>query len=318
MTSGRGARGLGGSLSRNALLWIAAAVVLLVVIDVVLVALALSRTAPQDGGQPGPIPTFTSTPVPQPSATATDPAAEAEGSSAMDSTSGRRLLTAVNGTEAWRASAGVCGGSRPALEHTTDGGATWQPVGLATDVASVLALRASSTSVAVLVGAGPDCEVVARTSSDDGATWSAGKPGTAGAGIGPDGLVLKTGTVAPPCTDPVEVFQGSYTTAVLCQDVMEWRSGTGAWVGAPMKGIRSLADAGDHYTVALVGADDCAGVQIASVAAASVTPTSTPTAVGCDADAGTDGAVTIARDGANVWLWAGDTVAVSSDGGATW
>jgi hypothetical protein len=315
MTSGRGARGLGGSLSRNALLWIAAAVVLLVVIDVVLVALALGRTAPQDGGQPGPIPTFTSIPSPRPTASASSTAAPA---GAMQSSSGRHLLSAVDGSEAWRASAGVCGGSGEVLQHTTDGGASWQSVQLGEDVESILALRASASSISMLVAAGPDCEVVVRTSVDDGATWSAGTAGAAGAGIGPDGLVLKTGTVVPPCSDPTEVFQGDYTTAVICQDVMEWRSGAGAWVEAPMQGIRSLADAGDEYTVAVVGAADCAGVQIASVGAAKVTPTSSGTAVGCDADADIAGPVTVARTGTNVWLWAGKSVAVSSDGGATW
>jgi hypothetical protein len=318
MTSGRGARGLGGSLSRNALLWIAAVVVLLVIIDVVLVALALGRTASQDGGQPGPIPTFTSTPSPRPTASASTTAAPSAPAGAMQSSSGRHLLTAVDGTEAWRASAGVCGGSGEVLQHTTDGGASWQSVQLGEDVESILALRASSTSISMLVAAGPDCEVVVRTSADDGATWNSGTAGAAGAGIGPDGLVLKTGTVDPPCSDPTEVYQGDYTTAVICQDVMEWRSGTGAWVEAPMKGIRSLADAGDRYTVAVVGADDCAGVQIASVGAAKVTPTSTATAVGCDADADTDGPVTVARNGEQVWLWAGKSVAVSSDGGVTW
>ncbi|WP_267424378.1 MULTISPECIES: hypothetical protein [unclassified Curtobacterium] len=318
MTSGRGARGLGGSLSRNALLWIAAAVVLLVVLDVVLVAVALGRTAPQDGGQPGPIPTFTSTPSPRPTPSASSTAAASAPADAMQSSSGRHLLTAVDGSVAWRASAGVCGGSGEVLQHTTDGGASWQSVRLGDDVESILALRATSSSISMLVAAGPDCEVVVRTSADDGATWSAGTAGAAGAGIGPDGLVLKTGTVDPPCSDPTEVFQGDYTTAVICQDVMEWRSGTGAWVEAPMQGIRSLADAGDRYTIAVVGADDCDGVQIASVGAAKVTRTSTATAVGCDADADTDGAVTVARSGTNVWVWAGKSVAVSSDGGATW
>lgn len=318
MNRGRGAQRLGGALSRSTLLWIAVAVVVLVVVDVVLVALALSRTAPQDAGQPGPIPTFTSTPAPSPTASASASAPAAEGASAIEGSPGRRLLAAVNGTEAWRASAGVCGGPAAVLQHTTDGGTTWKSVSLGSDVASVMGLRASSGSVSVLVGAGPDCEADVRTSTDDGGTWTSGKPGVAGAGIGPRGLVVKTGTVDPPCADPIEVYQGQFTTAVICADVLAWRSGAGKWVETPMKGVRSLADAGDHYTIARVGDADCAGVQITSLAAAKVTPSSIPAVVGCDAAAAVDGSVTVARSGEAVWLWAGDTVAVSPDGGVTW
>jgi len=309
MDTRRGTRNLGSSLTRTTLVWVAIVIVVLVVIDIALVTLALGRTAPNSGDPAGPIPTFSSSPRSSESASST-PTADAAGA--------RRSLSAVDGQEAWRASGGTCGGPAPTLEHTTDAGATWKPVALGADVSSVMAIRASSADLTILAGVGDDCAPTVRSSTDDGVTWSAGGAGAAGAGVSPAGVVLSTGVVAPPCSEPVEAFQGKQTSVVICDGQFEWRSGTGAWVDVPLAGVRSLADAGNDYSLARVGADTCAGVQIASMPAVGVTPATTPTAVGCDADAATDGPISLARAGDDVWLWAGDTVSVSTDGGATW
>jgi hypothetical protein len=313
----RGARNLGRVLTRRTVVWVGIVVVTLVVIDVVLVGLALSRTAPATNGSAGPIPTFSSTPAPTSSGTAAPQPTATTGTAAMVA-SGRHLLSAVDGQEAWRASSGVCGGDEAVLQRSVDGGATWSRVDLGDGVRTLLALRASAAGVFVLAGTGEDCDPVVRTTADDGATWTAGVAGAAGAGIGPDGLLVKSGTVDAPCADPVEVFQGTYTTAVTCDEAIQWRSGTGAWVGVDIDGVRSLADAGNTYTLARTGVTACEGVQIASLPAARVTASSATTTVGCAADADAGGAVTIARAGQSVWLWAGGAVQVSDNGGVTW
>ncbi|MFJ3380053.1 WD40/YVTN/BNR-like repeat-containing protein [Curtobacterium sp. NPDC090217] len=317
MSPRRGPSSLGRAISRRTLVWVGIVVVALVVIDVVLVGLAVARTAPETNGTAGPIPTFSSTPIPTGTGTAAPQPTATSGTAAMV-TPGRHLLSATNGLEAWRASSGTCGGDEAVLQHTVDGGKSWTSVGLGDGVSTVLALRASSTGVAVVAGTGDDCAPTVRTSTDDGATWKDGPDGAAGAAIGTDGLLLKSGTVDAPCPDPIEVFEGTYTTAVTCDGEVQWRSGTGAWVAAPIDGVRSLADAGNTYTLARTGIASCEGVQIASMPAAKVTATTEATAVGCAADADASGAVTIARSGQHVWLWAGDLVQVSGDGGVTW
>jgi hypothetical protein len=296
---------------------VAILVVVLIVVDVVLVALALSRTAPADNGPAGPVPTFTSTPMPPENSSPT-PSASATGDAAGTGDSGRRLLSAVDDAEAWRAASGACSADGASLEHSTDGGTSWSPVELGDDVGNVLALRAGAGTLSVLVGVGDDCDPTVRTSIDDGATWKAGVPGAAGAGLVNDGLLLSSGTVPTPCSDPIDAFQGKYTTAVVCHDEVEWRSGTRAWVPVPVNGVRSIADDGDAYMIARVGVAGCGGVEVASMPAVAVTAATKTTPIGCADEASQDGAVAVSRSGQAVWLWSGNTVRTSSDGGVSW
>lgn len=315
----RGSRNAGGVVTRRTLVWVAILVIVLVVVDILLVALALGRTAPAENGKPGPVPTFTSTPMAPENASPTPtPSATATGDATGQASAGRRLLSAVSASEAWRASGGECSGSKATLEHTIDAGATWTPITLGEDVGTVLALRAESNSVSVLVGIGDGCEPTVRTSADDGATWSAGTPGGAGAGFTNDNLVLSTGTVTSPCANPTDAFEGKFTTVVVCKDVVQWRSGTRAWVPVPVPGVRSIADDGNAYLIAEVGASGCKGVQIASLPAVNVTTATKTTPVGCAAGAGRDGSIVIARNSQSVWLWSGNDVLTSASGGTSW
>jgi hypothetical protein len=130
--------------------------------------------------------------------------------------------------------------------------------------------------------------------------------------------VLSTGTVAAPCATPTDAFEGKFTTVVVCDDVVQWRSGTRAWVPVPVPGVRSIADNGDAYLVAQVGVTGCKGVQIASLPAVRVSTTTKTTLVGCATDAGQEGSIVVARNGQSVWLWSGDDVLTSASGGASW
>ncbi|PZE90451.1 hypothetical protein [Curtobacterium sp. MCBD17_008] len=311
MDTRRGTRNLGSTTTRTTLVWVAVVVVVLVVVDIALVTLALGRTAPNAGDPAGPIPTFSSSPDSSASPTASADAADAAAVT-------RRFLTAVDGQEAWRATGTTCGGPAPTLEHTVDGGATWVPVALGPDVSTLMAIRASSTDLTILAGVGEDCATTVRTSADDGVTWTAGSPGAAGAGISTAGIVLATGVVESPCGRPKKAYQGQQTSVVICEGKVEWRSGTGEWVEVPVDGVRAMADNDDEYLLARVGAEGCAGVEIASLNAIGVTPDTATPAIGCAADAATIGPIGLDRAGDDIWLWAGDAVSVSADGGATW
>lgn len=317
MSPRRGFRTLGSVFSRRTLVWVAVIVVVLVVVDVVLVALALARTAPSSNGTPGPVPTFSSSPRSPGSAT-TKPSGTATADPAGMVAPGRRLLSAVDNRDAWRASSGVCGGTEGVLEHTVDGGVTWTAVGFGPGTGAILALRSSTDGVSLIVGEGDDCEPTVRTSTDGGRSWHAGAAGTAGAGIGPDGLVLSNGIVDSPCVDPRAVYQGEQTTAVVCDGTVQWRTGATEWVPVPLKGVRSIAVEGGEYTLARTGADVCGGVQIVSMPASGVTPSTSAAPVGCAPEAEADGTPALARSGSAVWLWAGDDVLVSNDGGTSW
>lgn len=314
MAARRGTRNLGSSLTRTTLVWVAIVIVVLVVIDIALVTLALGRTAPNSGDPAGPIPTFSSSPRSSESASPTPNAS----AGAADAASARRLLSAIDGKEAWRASSTSCSVDKPVLEHSVDGGATWVAVALGDDVRTLTGLRATTSGVSILTGVGDDCAMTVRTSTDDGATWSAGQPGAAGAGVSDAALQLQSGRVDSPCADPVDAYQGQYTALVACADAIAWRSGTGSWVTAPIGGIQSIADAGNTYTLARTGGATCAGVEIASLAAVKVTASSTVSPVGCWTGGASSGPVAIGLADKNLWAWSGDTVAVSADGGASW
>jgi hypothetical protein len=298
------------------LIWVAVVIVVLVVIDVVLVGLALGRNAPEQSQHAGPIPTYTTAPSPSPSPSpAQSTSAPAPSAKAIDS--GRRMLSAVTATEAWRASGGSCGAAAPILERTTDGGVSWTPVELSGNISSIAGLRATAAAVSVLAGSGPDCTLSVRTSTDEGATWTDGDPGAAGPGISTTGVVLANGPIDSPCADPIDAFQGKTTTVIVCDGTVEWRTGTAPWVEVPMDGVRSVTVDGNAYTFARVGTDRCAGVRIETMSAVGVTPASMTKPVGCR-PAVTDSPVEVDRVGRTVWLWVGQSVAVSHDGGVTW
>ncbi len=315
MRAGRGARGLGDTTRRNTLIGAAVAVVLLVVVDVVLVAMALGHTTPGAVGTPRPAPTFGVSPEGTPSASPTpSPSETAQGEAAGES---RRLLSAVDGREAWRASSATCPVAQVVLEHTVDGGATWTPVTLGEDVRALWGMRATTEGLSLLEAVGDDCAPTERTTTDDGATWKAAAAGAAGAGITPDGVRLGSTTVANPCPQPLDAFQGSTTTVVVCDGQVEWRTGTAAWVDVPLGGVRGVAVDGSSYTLARIGNPECDGVQFETMTAVGVTPATPTNRVGCS-DAQTEGPIAIDRAGQAVWMWAGDEVLVSTDGGKTW
>lgn len=317
MSRRRGARGLGRSFPRAAVVGVAVLIVVLVVIDVTLVALAISRTAPESHGTPGPIPTFSGTPrASAPSAPTPTASATQDAETAGQTTSDRHLLSAVNSREAWRASGSTCGVGKPLLQHSTDAGATWRTVTVGADVRAVWGLRATTAGVTVTVAVGDGCSGVTRTSSDDGATWKS-STATTTAAITPDGVVLGGSTVGAPCPAPLDAFQGVRTSVVVCDGQMEWRTGNAAWVDLPLGGLRSITVNGNAYTLARIGTANCAGVQIETMSAIGVSSSSRTTPVGCNR-VDTGGPVAIDQVGASVWMWSGDDVAVSADGGATW
>lgn len=296
-----------------------ATVVVLVAISAALVTVAMQRTAPADNGTPGPIPTFTSTPddVAEPSASATD-SSSAVNASSVESTA--RHLAAVSATEAWRADTGSCSGGDAVLEHTTDGGATWDTVDLGDrDVHTISALAATAGRVSVLAGTGDSCTATGLSSTDDGDTWTTDGTLRAGASVTATGtLLLPSGEVAAPCSNAAQVVRGDTATAVVCADELDWRLIGQTWTGVPLPGIRAVAINGSSYTVARTGRTSCDEVQIGSLPASGLTVASKTTRIGCADVQDQAAAVALGQSGTTVWLWSGEQTLVSKNGGASW
>ncbi len=133
---------------------------------------------------------------------------------------------------------------------------TWDHVDarrLGDDVRALWGMRATTDGLSLLEAVGDGCEATERTSVDDGVTWKAAAAGASGAGITPDGVRLGTTTVANPCPEPLDAFQGTRTAIVVCDGQVEWRTGTAAWVDVPLGGVRGVAVDGNSYTLARSG-----------------------------------------------------------------
>ena len=304
-----------------------AGVIAFVVVDIILVvwALVAVRTPPHD---PAPAassstpathtPAPTETPRPTPSATPTStPAASAVAPT--------RVLAALDGSTAWRASTGPCPATTASPQLTTDGGATWKPTDAAgpTGASSILRISVESAkqaSAITLASQGCTPEYIRTYVAGD--NWAAYPDQLAGSWFvdAAKRSVVHTpaGDVQAPCPTVIDVaVHDAANAAVLCanHDVHSTGNGGGAWGPAvPVAGAVAITTAGNGYLLAVTDRQGCAGTATTSwdggsaLAGGGCATSTKPPA----------GAVSIANGGGTLWMWSGDTVVKSSDGGASW
>lgn len=240
-----------------------------------------------------------------------------------------RLLSAVDGDTAWRAEAGTCTpGTDTAeltLETTATGGADWSSTSVETDVglAGIDRLQAADAATVFVVGpAGATCAPAFAQTFSGGAEF----------GDYPDRLAAAwyvartdTGTVHSPSGDHaapcpvIDLAVVSDTRAgVLCGDGTLHRTVDGAtsWdAGVVVEGALAVAADAGAYLVASGGVVGCDGVAVASVGDTATAPAP----VGCaPVTVDNPGTVAASASAGSLWIWAGDAVVVSADGGSTW
>jgi len=270
-----------------------------------LVFLAVDRAAPPSaGGTADPIPTFS---YGRPAATATPtPSAAAPVNVARES---ERFLSAGTGGM-WRASAGICGGTAPVIERSTDGGTTWTTVTPTyRGIAQVLSLDSFAGSQAEAVAAmGPTCEVQALRTFTQGEFWApypavltASRYPTA---ADPAVVVTPAGSITAPCADP-RSFRASGSVVVLVCDGRAYElSDGGSWEALPPVGAVAVAIDGADVLVGSAQAG-CAGVAITRVVGAADVAAQE---VGCLEGADPDSALAIAAIGDQVVAWSRDAL----------
>jgi len=298
-----------------------------VLVDLGLVALAFTR---EPSGLAADAETaVTSTPLPV-ETTAAPEAAETP-TPVAEAVTPTRLLSAVDAVTAWRAESGTCtpgtAGPSPTLELTTSAGATWSPLSVSTsgDPAAIDRVQATDAASVFVVGpAGTTCATAFAQTFSGGvefrdyperlaASWFVARstPGT---------VHSPAGDRPAPCAAVVDLAVVSDTEAgVLCSDRRFFRTTDGAstWdSGTAVEGaVAVTADVGT-YLVASVGAADCEGTAVSVPASA---PGADSTRVGCaPASSATPGSVTLSAGTDALWLWADDTVLISTNGGVTW
>ncbi|MBF4578663.1 hypothetical protein [Frigoribacterium sp. VKM Ac-2530] len=294
-----------------------------VLVDLALVAVALTAEPAGLAADRAPVAlpsSLPSEPAAEPTPTVTTPA---------PAVAPTRALSAVDAETAWRSQAGSCapGGTADdlVLESTTSGGGTWSATSVSSEAALAGVDRLQATAADTVFVVGP---------AGAGCTPSFAQTFTGGAEFRdyPDRLAAawfvsrtSTSTVHSPAGDrpaPCAVIDlavaGDARAAVLCGDGTVHRTVDSAstWdAGTAVQGAVALTSGAGGYLVAASGAAGCDGVAISSVvdSATAVAP------LGCaPATVDAPGAVAVSAAAGSLWLWAGDAVLVSADGGRTW
>lgn len=237
-----------------------------------------------------------------------------------------RVLTVASERLAWRAVVGTCG-APGLLEHSSDGGVTWtaQDVGLA----PIARLKATSATSVFAIGGGEDCAPTFRLSTTAGTAWTTTDTELPGSWYlepaARDALQAQVhgprGDLVAPCpTGVVDLAALDDARAgLLCVDgsFQTTDDGGASWSqeGAAPDAV-AIAPAGGAYVVAAVR-EPCAGLAVLTVANDGTGLDAAPTAC-APVDVAAPGQVAVAAVGSAVWVWAGDLVVVSRDGGVTW
>lgn len=303
---------------------------LFLVFDALLVAFAASaaNTPRSESGvaiaSVAPTPTATSIPTSTPTSTAS---ASPTSRPIADAVVPSRVLAALDGNTAWRATTGACPASRATIELTSDGGSNWKrtdpsgPTG-ASMILAITAQSAKQASAIALTSQGCSAEFIRTYVAGD--NWAAYATELSSAWYIEPGVNGKVhapgGEVAVPCPAVVDLAVGTNSSAaVLCTGHQIYRtSDNGAhWdTTPPLGGAVTISPLGSGvgYAVAEVGDAGCGGVQILALDGAG--NANRRACVGSTPPS--DGTVALSGGGGALWLWVGDAIAKSSDGGTTW
>jgi hypothetical protein len=313
--------------------------VALVLLDIVLVFAALrlfGRGQSADEPYPVAVPTQaleSAAPSPSAPSLSTASTATSAGSStttgtptATPPTPLTRIITAVDGSTAWRASTGSCLASGAALSFTSDGGKTWQNA--KTPYPVVTRIAPTDASRAFVVGGDPNCVMGTRSTVDSGTTWTGTGPGTLSDILArdikdPTKVRVPGGRTVAPCgtLSVVDLARNSTTGAeALCADG-SIRSTTDDGRTWPQVGqvpgalaLSSRVTGGTTTAYLALQRDGCAGVALSAVA------DGVTTELGCAATgSAVPGQVALSAPTADAgWLLVGNDTWRSSDGLATW
>ena len=243
-----------------------------------------------------------------------------------------RILAARDGELAWRATTGPCGA--PALpEFTTDAGETWLETTATgpTGVVSLQSIVIEGPQVASMIGQNPDdcAAMFVRTfvAGDNYAEYSADLDGAWF--VNPtDRAVIHstTGDIPAPCDQVIALAPHSDLRAsALCDDGAVYVTADGAqtWsTVAATPGAMTIATVGEGYGVATVGDPTCSGVRLGLFIEPGANPIAPVVPGACVENAlspeALAGQIAMADGAGTLWLWAGDSIVRSSDGGLTW
>lgn len=309
-------------------LWIYFAVFAFVLVDVLLVFWAVSaKNAPPAEMTPAASARPIETPTPTPSPTSTPLPPEDVVAAVTTAVPPTRIITALNDMVAWRATTGPCPDTPATPEYTLDGGITWTATDATdpTDVTALQSITVDAESIASMVGlSGEECipEFVKTFVAGDNYRsypeqledeWFI-DPADRASVHSPQGVV------SAPCAEAVVVAARDMKKAgVLCADqsVFFSQDSGETWATSVVpSGAIHLSVATDGYRIIADRNATCAGLQI-STASRENGVFSVQCLVTRVTSAGI-GEIGVSEAEGALWVWVGDIVKKSLDGGATW
>jgi hypothetical protein len=304
----------------------------LVAVNAYLIALLL-RPEPEISAEPAAQSSQSSTPTATPSASLNDPEPSPSPSSPSPSPSptadvipSKRLLFAASDREAWRATVGDCKTSGT-VERSTDGGKTWRRA-INSGLAPIVRLGLDGAgNVYTIGGAGDACSTRYTAYTSEGAVsestdnpinlWFS-RPKDRDQIYGPGN------NEAAPCDGSHVVGMSSLTVSdsealVICTDglAMVTSDSGKTWEKADqLPGTMAVGSGGGRYWVAGTTAK-CDGISVRSLEFSEGELTRGPSSC-APASKVTPGGVAIDFSDKAIWVWAGQKVRTSTDGGQTW
>lgn len=234
-----------------------------------------------------------------------------------------RVIAAIDSDSAVRIARTSC--PTPAtVEVTDDAGATW--IGNASNVADVQRIMAGSDAHIALVGLDVEgCAPTYERSFVTGAAWEAA-PDELGATwfVNPAnhaGIHSPAGDRPAPCGVVVQLAAiDANSAAVLCGDgaVHATIDSGETWLSpASVPGAAAIGSSDGRYVLAVLNQNGCPGAQVVEL-----TMTEAGLAPGipgaCLSAAVGSGEAAIAANGDAIWIWAGEALGRSADGGTSW
>ncbi|MCS5731509.1 hypothetical protein N1031_17240 [Herbiconiux moechotypicola] len=297
----------------------AVAIAVFVAVDVALVFVATSS---------GSLPVSTVVPI-SPSAASDDASTPIDAVDAAAIAPSSRLLTAWDASSAWRLDVGSCPESDVVVEHSVDGGRTWDGYDLGANggLSSATALQAidDARSVILIAFATADCAPSWVESSTAGSSWASypGRTSTAWFITPSNRAVVQTptGPLPAPCAAVVGLASiDAGKAAALCSDGQVHRTDDGgvSWTLSPtIAGAAAIGSTVDGYLVASTETRAaCQGISIFELGSSR---DGTPEPVtDCLASDTTGDDIALSGNISAIWVWAGTSVLRSRDGGSTW
>lgn len=236
------------------------------------------------------------------------------------------VLSAANAEVAYRAFTGPCPEAGAVVEVTADGGASWVPYDLApyNTVSAVQRIFSGEDGAAgvVTLNAENCAESLLLETVSLGDEWQTNPAGTDSLWMldPADSSVLRVpnaNSVQLPCAGARLAVGTETSVAVLCENTaVATSSDAGAnWrMSEPFPGAAAITGIGQTYYLAQTGQPDCDGTLVLALG-----PDLVPTVSSCVLGGGSPSETAIsAATGGSLWLWRGDQVVKSLDGGANW